>query len=127
MAASRTTRRLLGASFATGYTRSKQSTIRRSCSLKLASAAMYQANADRNLLLAILAHQNAFVTRDDLLAGMQAWLYDKDASLAEILYNQGALDAPRRQLLEALVEQHVQQHGRDPARSLQAVNSSSAV
>jgi hypothetical protein len=33
---------------------------------------MSQANADRNLLLGILVYQNAFVTRDALLAAMQA-------------------------------------------------------
>src|ERR1035438_4343322 len=84
---------------------------------------MSQTNADRNLLLGILAHQNAFITRDALFVGMQAWLYEKTTSLAELLHNQGALDAPARQLLEALVERHLHLHGGDPARSLQAVGA----
>jgi hypothetical protein len=88
---------------------------------------MSQDNADRNLLLGILAYQNAFVTRDALFAGMQAWLYDKAKSLAEILQNQGAVDAERRQLLEAMVQHHLKQHGGDPQRSLQAVSSASSV
>src|SRR5207249_11651276 len=77
--------------------------------------------------LGILAYQNALITRDALFAGMQAWLYDKARSLAEILQNQGALDAERRQLLEAMVGHHLKQHSGDPQRSLQAVSSASSV
>src|SRR6266852_4142148 len=88
---------------------------------------MPNTNADRNLLLGILAFQNAFITKDQLLAGMQAWLYDKARPLAEILRDQNALDEPRRALLVALVDQHVQQHGGDPQCSLQAVSSAASV
>jgi tetratricopeptide (TPR) repeat protein/serine/threonine protein kinase len=90
-------------------------------------SAMSQANADRNLLLGILAYQNAFVTRDALVAAMQAWLYAKDQPLADLLCRQGALDTPRRQLLEALVAQHLGQHGGDPQQSLHAVRAAGAV
>ena len=85
------------------------------------------ANADRNLLLGILAYQNAFITKEQLLAGMQAWLYNKARPLAEILRDQGALDEPRRALLDALVDQHVKHHGGDPQKSLHAVSSSGSV
>jgi serine/threonine protein kinase/tetratricopeptide (TPR) repeat protein len=88
---------------------------------------MVQVDADRNLLLGILAYQNAFVTREALLAGMQAWLYDKTQSLADILESHGALDAASRQLLEAIAQRHLHQHGDDPARSLDAIDSSSRV
>jgi eukaryotic-like serine/threonine-protein kinase len=88
---------------------------------------MSQTNADRNLLLGILAYQNAFVTRDALLAAMQAWLYDKAKSLAEILREQGALDAESRQLLDALVDKHLKQHDGDPAKSLAAVSAVDSV
>jgi tetratricopeptide (TPR) repeat protein len=84
---------------------------------------MSQVNADRNLLLGILAYQNAFVSRDALLAGLQAWLQDKSRSLAAILEEHGAIDAASRELLEAIAAKHMQQHGGDPARSLQAVNA----
>src|SRR5438105_1379617 len=86
-------------------------------------AVMSQVNADRNLLLGILAFQNAFVTRDALLAGMQAWLYDKSKSLPDILHDQGALDTVSRQLLEAIAERHLQKHAGDPAKSLDAINA----
>ena len=84
-------------------------------------------NADRNLLLGILAFQSAFITKDQLLAAMQAWLFDKAKPLADILRDQGALDEPRGVLLDALVNHHVKQHGNDPKRSLQAVSSASSV
>src|SRR5437016_7564086 len=88
---------------------------------------MSQAQTEHNLLLGILAYQNAFITREALFAGMQAWLYDKAKSLAEILQNHGALDADRRALLEALVSQHLKQNGDDAQKSLQAVSSISSV
>jgi serine/threonine protein kinase/tetratricopeptide (TPR) repeat protein len=84
-------------------------------------------NADRNLLLGILAYQNAFITKDQLLAAMQAWLFDKAKPLADILRDQGALDEQRGVLLDALVHHHVKQHGGDPQQSLQAVSSASSV
>jgi tetratricopeptide (TPR) repeat protein len=87
---------------------------------------MSQANADRNLLLGILAYQNAFVTRDALLAAMQAWLYDKATPLAEILHHQGALDSDCCGLLEALVAQHLRKHGDDTHESLAALGSRGA-
>jgi serine/threonine-protein kinase len=58
---------------------------------------------------------------------MQAWLYEKEQPLAQLLENQGALDPERRRLLEALVEQHVRQHGGNAALSLQAVSSADSV
>ena len=83
--------------------------------------------ADRNLLLGILAYQNAFVSKDALLTGMQAWLFDKSVPLAQVLQNQGALNAERRTLLDALVLQHLKQHGDDPQRSLNALSSAGSV
>lgn len=83
--------------------------------------------SDRNLLLGVLAYQNAFITRDALIAGMQAWLYDKNRSLADVLHSQGALDAARRSLLEALVRNHLERHDGDPQKSLQALGEAGFV
>jgi serine/threonine-protein kinase len=88
---------------------------------------MSQAHADRNLLAGILAYQNAFISREALVAGMQAWLYDKTKTLTVILQEQGALDEARRTLLDALVEQHLKQHGNDAEKSLAAVSSIKSV
>jgi len=80
-------------------------------------------SADRNLLFGILALLNDFITREQLAAAMTTWLSDKARPLGEILQSQGALAAPRSQLLEALVQEHLKQHGNDPQKSLAAVSS----
>lgn len=78
-------------------------------------------DADRNLLLGILAHQMDFVGRDDLFAAMHAWLLDKERPLGALLVEQGRLSAARRSILESLVDEHVRAHGGVAARSLEAV------
>lgn len=88
---------------------------------------MPPADTDRNLLLGIFAYQNGFISRDALLAGLQAWIHDKANPLAQILQNQSVLDAERRAFLEALVEEHIKRHGDDPQKSLQAISSVSSV
>ena len=83
--------------------------------------------ADRNLLFGILALQLDFLDRDALIAGMNAWLLDKNKSLGHVLNERGALSADRRALLDSLVDEHVRQHGNDPRRSLEAVAAYSTV
>ena len=84
---------------------------------------MAPAAADRNLLLGILAYQMDFVTRDALFAAMNSWIVRKETPLGALLLERGDLAASRRQLLEALVDEHIRAHGGDPARSLQALTS----
>jgi hypothetical protein len=79
--------------------------------------------ADRNLLFGILALQMDFVSRDALIAAMNAWVLDKTKPLGQILRDQGALSVERHALLDALVQEHLKQHGNDPQRSLAAVSS----
>src|SRR5262245_6284111 len=79
--------------------------------------------ADRNLLFGILALQMDFVTRDALIAAMNAWVLEKSKSLGEILVAQGALDPGDRALVEPMIARHIQVHGDDPAQSLAAVES----
>jgi tetratricopeptide (TPR) repeat protein/tRNA A-37 threonylcarbamoyl transferase component Bud32 len=80
-------------------------------------------DAGRNLLFGVLALQNNFITRDDLLAAFAAWVADRARPLAQILVDRGALDDARRALLEALVAEHLKQHGGDTEASLAAVSS----
>ncbi len=79
------------------------------------------AAADRNLLFGILALQNNFITREQLLAAFNAWVVAKDKALGDILFEQKALDADIRALLDALAAKHVAMHGDDPEKSLAAV------
>src|SRR5256885_1296249 len=81
------------------------------------------ASADRNLLFGILAVQLDFVSRDALIGAMNAWLLDKARPLGDILRDQGQLSAERLQLLTALVDEHLRQHGGDPRQSLAALSS----
>jgi eukaryotic-like serine/threonine-protein kinase len=83
---------------------------------------MSRVEADRNLLFGILALQMDFVTRDALVAAMNAWVLAKHRPLGEILMEHGALGVSRHALLAPLVEEHVRQHG-DPAQSLAALSS----
>jgi len=78
-------------------------------------------NADRNLLFGILALQIDFITRDELVGAMQAWVLDKAKSLGELLVERGNLPPARRNLLEALVGEHLNAHRGDARESLAAV------
>jgi eukaryotic-like serine/threonine-protein kinase len=83
---------------------------------------MAQPGADRNLLFGILALQMDFISRDALIAAMNAWLLEKAKSLGDILAEQGVLAEDERQLLEALVGKHLERHGEDAGRSLSALS-----
>src|SRR5262245_36762611 len=73
---------------------------------------------DRNLLFGILALQMDFVTRDQLVEAMAAWVLDRTRPLPEVLCRRRALLVPDRHLLEQVVERHLQRHGKDAGRSL---------
>jgi serine/threonine-protein kinase len=88
---------------------------------------MSQSHADRNLLFGILAVQMDFISRDQLIAAMNAWVLEKGKPLGAILQAQGALGKDEHALLEALVIKHLQKHGNDAARSLAAVESGASV
>jgi serine/threonine protein kinase len=78
--------------------------------------------SDRNLLFGIIALQMDFITRDALLAGMSAWVLEKDKPLGQILVERGALGQDERALLEPLVRKHLEKHGHDAEHSLSALS-----
>jgi serine/threonine-protein kinase len=84
---------------------------------------MSAANTDRNLLFGILALQMDFISRDDLIRAMNAWVLEKAKDLGRILVEQNAISSERHRLLESLVREHLRQHGGDAARSLAAIRS----
>lgn len=84
-------------------------------------------NGDRNLLFGVLALQMDFITRDDLVAALHAWMLDKQRALGEILRNQGKLTPARASLLDQLVAEHLQAHQGDAQQSLAAVPASSSL
>ena len=84
---------------------------------------MSRGTSDRNLLVGMLAFQNGFVRREQLLLAMSAWLVEKQTPLEEILLLQGALDSDKQQLLIALVRQHLAMHDNIAEQSLAAISS----
>ncbi len=84
---------------------------------------MSDANHDRNLLFGVLAVQLDFVSRDQLIAAMNAWVLAKERPLGDLLVAQKALSPERRTLLEALVGEHLKQHENDPHKSLAAIGA----
>src|SRR5262249_11757751 len=78
---------------------------------------------DRNLLYGILALQMDFVSRDQLVEAMNAWVLEKQTALGEILQRRGALDEDTARLLDRLVQKHIEHHGNDPRRSLAALHA----
>jgi eukaryotic-like serine/threonine-protein kinase len=84
---------------------------------------MSRPDADRNLLFGILALQMDFITRDALVAAMNAWVLAKQRTLGEILVERGALDPDDRALLDPMVDRHIAKHGGDPLASLAALSS----
>ena len=79
---------------------------------------MPNAHADRNLLFGILALQLDFISRDALVAAMNAWILDKAKPLGDILRAQGGLAEDELALLEGLVRKHLEKHRHDPRQSL---------
>jgi formylglycine-generating enzyme required for sulfatase activity len=81
-------------------------------------------HADRNLIFGILALQMDFISRDQLVAALHAWLLDKSRPLGQVLSEQGALPGPRHDVLQALVEEHLAAHGGDADKSLATLGMS---
>jgi serine/threonine-protein kinase len=93
----------------------------------LGAAAMsphaHSISADRNLLFGIIALQMDFISRDQLIAAMHAWVLDKHKPLGQILCEQGALSVEDHEAIESLVRRHLLRHDNDPERSLAALSS----
>ncbi len=69
---------------------------------------MSQADADRNLLLGVLALQLGFIGQEDLVAAVRTWAGEKARPLGDVLLELGALDAEGRDLLVALVRKRLE-------------------
>ncbi|MCC6494041.1 MAG: protein kinase [Pirellulales bacterium] len=81
------------------------------------------AAADRNLLFGILAVQMDFVTAEQLLAAMSSWVLNKSKPLGAHLIDTAALSAETHDLIQALVDKHIEQHDGRVERSLAALSS----
>ena len=83
-------------------------------------------DAERNLLFSLLALHNNFIAPAAIVAAFHTWTRDKSPPMGQIFVDQGAIDQARRDLLEVLVELHIQDHGGDVEKSLAAVGLAGA-
>jgi len=87
---------------------------------------MRRDSTDYQLLLAILAMQNGFITREVLLVGFDQWMQDRSRAFGDILVERGALRPNEHRLLNDLVDLHIARHG-DPRQSLAVLESASSL
>lgn len=78
---------------------------------------------DHNLLFGILAMQMDFISREQLIAAVSAWVREKSKPLGEILVAQKALRDNQHAALDAIIKVHLETHGNDPGKSLIAGGS----
>ncbi len=88
---------------------------------------MSDTSADRNLLFGVLAVQLDFVSSDDLIAATSRWVLDKEQLLSEIFVQQGALSEDESQLIDGVVQKHLQRNNGDPRQSLQSIEAFDAI
>lgn len=78
---------------------------------------------DENLLFGIFALQLNFVSRSQLVSGMQAWVLEKRTSLGDIYVRQQSMTVEQKQLLEALLKEHLKKNEGDIEKSIQQLSS----
>jgi eukaryotic-like serine/threonine-protein kinase len=83
--------------------------------------------ADRNLLFGVVALQMDFITRDQLIAAVAAWMRDKNTPLSKVLLDEKFLDADTHKLLESLVEKFLGMHDNNVVVSLAKIGSIGSV
>src|SRR6516225_4063638 len=89
----------------------------------LAAGGRMTNSTDRNLLFGIIALQMDFISRDQLIAAMHAWVIEKHKPLGQILSEQGVLTSEDHEAIETLVRRHLLRHDNDPERSLASFSS----
>src|SRR5262245_10507632 len=68
-------------------------------------------SADRNPLFGLLASHNGFVSREQLLDALNAWMLRKETPLGEIFRERGVVAEDDLRLLDGLVNRQIQRHG----------------
>ena len=78
-------------------------------------------DAERDLLIGTLAFQTGLIDQNALASAIRVRANDKEKTLAQIMVDQGALDAEGKTLIEALASKHISIHGGDLEKSLVAM------
>ena len=82
--------------------------------------------SSENLIFGLLAFQNDFIDRQQLLDAFAIWVSDRSQPIADMLVQQGAVTYEDRKLLERLVERHIAKHG-DLTRLFSQISSVSSL
>ena len=88
---------------------------------------MTAATTDWNLLFGAIALQLDLISKDQLVTAMTTWVVEKQSTLGALLVRQGALTESRHQLLQALVQEHIDAHAGNANQSLAAVGAFESV
>ena len=70
------------------------------------------------LLFGVLAFQNRFINREELLGAFDEWTADPARGFDQVLLDRRVLTAERHRLISALVSEHVRTHAGDPGPGL---------
>ncbi len=84
-------------------------------------------SVDRELLFGILALQNGLIDRDTLVTAFQTWMKDKSQPLAQILQQRNSGSPEEFELLNRLVEIHINKHGQDFQKNLASISNIASV
>ncbi len=79
--------------------------------------------SDRNLIFAILAIQNDLVSRDGVIAAMNAWISAKHKPISQILVEQGSLDPDDAAAIDGMISRIIRKSGGDVHKTLESLSS----
>lgn len=79
--------------------------------------------ADRNLLVGILALQMEFVTQSQLIEAMQRWVLEKEKPIEALLFEADVINAETREFLKSIAQQHLKLHSDSVQKSLASLSS----
>ena len=79
--------------------------------------------ADRSLLFGVLALQLDFVSREDLIAATRRGRLDPGRPLGDVFVEQKLLSVAESQLIESVVQKHLDRNNNDPRQSLQSIEA----
>lgn len=77
-----------------------------------------QWQTDKNLLFCILALQVDKIRLEQMREAIQTWVDNKNLNIGEILVSRKAIPAGDCEILEQMVNRHIEVHGGDPRKSL---------
>ncbi|MDZ4847650.1 MAG: serine/threonine-protein kinase [Pirellulaceae bacterium] len=80
-------------------------------------------STDRQLLFGLLALQNEFISKQQLVEAFGVWMARQTGALEDILAQQSAINEDDRRLLSSLVNRHIAARGGDASISLQSLSN----